>query len=190
MKNNIEDYVLVIPNNIPTNICVDVISRLDNVGWERHRYYDNGERTKESKNGEQEFFVSADETVGSILNQYISNSFNSYFENFPELLSRMTAFSPPRFNKYTTNTLMDKHVDHIRSIFMDGDDDRPRGIPVLSSLSILNDDYSGGEFIMFDDTVIKTDIGTTIVFPSNFLYPHKVNPITDGVRYSCVSWGV
>ena len=52
----------------------------------------------------------------------------------------------------------------------------------------LNDDYEGGEFIMFDDTEIKFDKGDVIVFPSLFLYPHKVEPVKSGIRYSYVSW--
>jgi len=42
--------------------------------------------------------------------------------------------------------------------------------------------------IMFKDTQIKMNTGDVVIFPSNFLYPHKVNPVTKGVRYSCVSW--
>lgn len=37
---------------------------------------------------------------------------------------------------------MRKHYDHIHSIF----DGQRKGIPVLSMLGILNNDYEGGEF--------------------------------------------
>ena len=67
-------------------------------------------------------------------------------------------------------------------------DGNMKGIPTMTCLSILNDDYEGGEFIMFDDMEIKFKKGSTVVFPSCFLYPHLVKPVTKGVRYSCVSW--
>ena len=60
---------------------------------------------------------------------------------------------------------------------------------MLGSLTInLNDNYEGGEFIMFDNHEIKFKQGDLIIFPSNFLYPHKVEPVIKGTRYSFVSW--
>ena len=59
----------------------------------------------------------------------------------------------------------------------------------------VNEDYEGGDFIFFDP-INKKDIihreslkkGTILIFPSNFLYPHSIEPITKGTRYSLVSW--
>ena len=67
-------------------------------------------------------------------------------------------------------------------------DGEKKGIPILSVLGVLNDDYEGGEFIIFDDTEIKFDKGDVLVFPSLFLYPHKVEPVKSGTRYSYISW--
>jgi len=78
---------------------------------------------------------------------------------------------------------MQNHCDHISSLFDDG-----RGIPILSIIGLLNDDYEGGDFIMFDDKKIETKKGDLMIFPSNFLYPHEITPVTKGVRYSFVSW--
>jgi predicted 2-oxoglutarate/Fe(II)-dependent dioxygenase YbiX len=79
---------------------------------------------------------------------------------------------------------MAKHCDHIHDMF----DGKMKGIPTLSIVGFLNDDYEGGEFIMFDDMEIKLKQGDVLIFPSNFLYPHKVNPVTKGIRDSFVSW--
>ena len=67
-------------------------------------------------------------------------------------------------------------------------DGEKKGIPVLSIIGILNDDYEGGELIMFEDEKIDTKKGDLLIFPSNFLYPHEIAPVTEGVRYSYVSW--
>ena len=77
---------------------------------------------------------------------------------------------------------MEENCDHITSLFKDG------GIPILSIIIGLNDNYKGGEFIMFKDKEYKIESGDIIIFPSNFLYPHKVMPVTKGIRYSAVSW--
>jgi len=41
---------------------------------------------------------------------------------------------------------------------------------------------------MWERDEIKLPTGSVLVFPSNFLYPHKVCPVKKGVRYSYVSW--
>ena len=75
------------------------------------------------------------------------------------------------------------HADHIHSMF----DGERKGIPILSVLGVLNDDYEGGEFVLIDEK-INLSKGDIIVFPSNFMYPHKVEPVTKGTRYSYISW--
>ena len=76
------------------------------------------------------------------------------------------------------------HYDHITSLF----DGERRGIPVLSVVGLLNDNYQGGEFVLFKDHKIELKVGDILVFPSNFMYPHRVDQITKGTRYSFVSW--
>jgi predicted 2-oxoglutarate/Fe(II)-dependent dioxygenase YbiX len=51
---------------------------------------------------------------------------------------------------------------------------------------ILNDDYSGGEFKIYDsgESLIKKEIGNTYVF--NVETSHEVTKITDGIRYSLI----
>lgn len=95
-----------------------------------------------------------------------------------------SGFSEIRFNKYKKGQIMSKHSDHIVSLFTG----KNRGIPVLSIIGILNDNYEGGEFIMFDDYEIKFKAGDILIFPSIFLYPHLVKPVKKGTRYSFVSW--
>ena len=56
----------------------------------------------------------------------------------------------------------------------------------ISMSLILNDDYEGGELILFDVGAMKQEVGTMIFFPS-FL-PHEVTPVTKGTRYSLVMW--
>ena len=79
---------------------------------------------------------------------------------------------------------MAEHCDHISSLF----DGNVKGIPMLSIVGQLNDDFDGGEFVMWRDKVIPFETGDVIIFPSNFMYPHRVEPVTKGDRYSYVSW--
>jgi predicted 2-oxoglutarate/Fe(II)-dependent dioxygenase YbiX len=56
---------------------------------------------------------------------------------------------------------------------------------------MLNNDYEGGELCFkLEDKELKitNKPGHLIVWPSSFMFPHKVQPIKKGVRYSIVSW--
>lgn len=76
------------------------------------------------------------------------------------------------------------HVDHCNEI--------PR---TMSMILLLNDDYQGGELCFADpngsnENKVKNKKGRMILWPSNFLYPHKVSPVTKGTRYSIVCWAL
>ena len=57
---------------------------------------------------------------------------------------------------------------------------------------ILNDDFEGGdfEFHLARNEVIKIPAkeNSCIMFPSNFMFPHKITEITKGTRYVIVAW--
>ena len=80
--------------------------------------------------------------------------------------------------KYETGQFYKQHTDSFK--------DRPRAV---SCSFMLNDDYEGGEFAFFDrELVYKVKKGSCIMFPSNFMYPHEVMPVTNGTRYSIITW--
>lgn len=64
----------------------------------------------------------------------------------------------------------------------------------ISIILMLNDNYEGGELIFsnpqmnHEEIIVKPKKGRAIIWPSNFLYPHKVNFVTKGIRYSVVCW--
>ena len=67
-------------------------------------------------------------------------------------------------------------------------DGEKKGIPILTIVGLLNKDYNGGEFVMLEDEIINLEPGDIVVFPSLFLYPHRVNEVLEGTRYSFASW--
>jgi len=58
----------------------------------------------------------------------------------------------------------------------------------------LNDDYEGGDLVFAYQYLnkemkrVSLKKGSICFFPSNFLYPHMIEPITKGTRYSIVAW--
>jgi len=82
--------------------------------------------------------------------------------------------------KYNEGGFYKNHVDHFWS--------HPR---TLSGILLLNNDYEGGEFI-FDlkneKVQFPQNVGDCLIFPSNFMFPHRVNKITKGTRYALIAW--
>ena len=58
---------------------------------------------------------------------------------------------------------------------------------MLSIVGLLNENFKGGNFYI-NNVLIKIKTGDVLVFPSCFLYPHEVKSITQGKRYSFVTW--
>jgi hypothetical protein len=82
--------------------------------------------------------------------------------------------------KYNMGNFYIEHVDSFKEI--------PR---TVSCSIALNDDYEGGEFAFFNrELKYKIKKGSVLMFPSNFMYPHEVMPVTRGTRYSIVTWFV
>jgi hypothetical protein len=80
--------------------------------------------------------------------------------------------------KYGENNFFDDHGDTTFS--------HPRAV---SLIFYLNSDYEGGEIEFPElDLIYKPKGNDVLVFPSNFIYHHKVHSITSGTRYAIVTW--
>ena len=59
----------------------------------------------------------------------------------------------------------------------------------VSCSFVLNDDFDGGEFAFFNQELMyQIPKGSALMFPSNFMYPHEIMKVTNGTRYSIVTW--
>jgi len=190
MKESLKDYILHLDKWIPQNIIDQSIKELsDNNTWERHTYTNSKTFEKKSKNADKELDVcyGTNLTYLKDLQELTWKALEKYIvieKLGGDTFQGWKGFTPIRFNRYKKGQIMSKHQDHIQSLFTG----ERRGIPILSIVAVLNDDYEGGEFIMFDNYEIKFKAGDLIIFPSVFLYPHLVKPVKKGIRYSFVSW--
>ena len=187
LQRNLSDYIKIYHNHIDDDICKQTIDELNAAVWNEHTFDDYDNKTKIKLSGNQELSTSYDNVstkdvlmkqIWEGLNQYIIKDFHFSW------LDGWNGFTPLRFNQYKENKKMAEHCDHI----IINEAGTRKGIPVLSIIGSLNDDYEGGEFIMFQDEEIKLKQGDLMIFPSVFLYPHRVEPVTKGVRNTFVSW--
>lgn len=58
----------------------------------------------------------------------------------------------------------------------------------VSLVAYLNDDYEGGELHFSIQNILYTpQAGDLVIFPSNYMYPHRAMPVKSGTKYSIVT---
>lgn len=191
MNKNLESYVSVFKNMLSTEICDDVMNSLNLCKFNRHIFTNYNKDFTPSDIDPDTYSPHADldsdfdknlykllmDTVYQCLTKYIDTLNFKWYAGW-------NGFTPIKFNRYVASTGMAEHCDHIQDIF----DGSVRGIPVLTVIGLLNDEFNGGELILFEDIEFQLKKGDIIIFPSIFLFPHKVNPLMSGTRHSFISW--
>ena len=191
MEKDLTKYVANYENFLDEDYCKKAVKALKKAEWSTHQFYQAG--TNDYVSYENELSVSwSNIKQRQEIQDKLWEGLHRYLKELPEVagadvnnwFAGWNGYSELRFNKYDKKTQMKLHCDHIHSMF----DGNRKGIPALSLLGCLNDDYEGGELIFWDDTEIELKGGSLLIFPSNFLYPHEVKPVKKGSRYSYVSW--
>jgi len=187
MSYDIRDYVKVYENVFSKDFCKHIAEGLSNEAWVKHSYYDSENNKPIYFDHEPDIsFANPDgkkilqERLWSLIEDYIIKE----HAHFSEWFNSWSGYSEIRFNRYKENEVMLMHWDRIQSMF----DGVRKGIPTLSIVGSLNDDYEGGEFMMWGGQKIDLPAGSVVIFPSNFLYAHQVLPVKSGARISFVSW--
>lgn len=189
MKKNLSDFVVLNKGAISEDLCNQTLKELkESTLWRKHTFtkYVEGNRTDVATE-EDPYQHDAD------LPTVLPGLMQAYWDVIYKYVGKDTGFSwfttwqgfdPLKFIQYTPDTEMRKHCDHIHSMF----DGYKKGVPILTLIGLFNDDFNGGELVLFDDEIVPLEKGDIVVFPSSFLFPHTVQKITDGVRYSAATW--
>lgn len=185
MDKDLRSYLKIYKGFLDLKQCKKTVKELKAAVYHKHAYYDVKKDDHKTFNTDLSVTYQNVSTTPYLmkrtwdsLEQYILKDFNFDWH------SGWNGYMQIRFNKYEVGTEMRNHCDHIHSLF----DGMRKGVPILTILGILNEDFEGGELVMFDDEKLDVKTGDLLVFPSNFLFPHRVDPVTTGVRYSFVSW--
>ena len=176
MKKYIGYYEEVVPHVL----CRDIINY--NFNFQPSTYANHKGKTKTSNER-----VCMDEVWiknGNVYYNDIKAAFEYTIKKYSEEHELFSAIHHTDFrvNKYLKGGFMSKHCDNIHHSH-----GQKYGFPQVSSLLFLNDNYEGGEFVVADE-VYNTKKGSVIIFPSNFMFPHEVKPITKGTRWSIITW--
>lgn len=184
---NINDYIVVFEDVITHNLCDAVLSEFSNEEEWQKTFVGNGQINENIRSAETIIIsyphvIEKNFKVRAKLDKYVFASanfvINKYNKKFPE--AKIEEDSGYELLRYKEGQFYIQHTDSFKA--------RPRAV---SCSFALNDDYEGGEFTFFDrELKYKLPKGSAIMFPSNFMYPHEIMPVTRGVRYSIITWFV
>ena len=182
----LEDFILILDGIIPTELCDAVLSEYKDTDYWISAMTGGG-LDKNARNCsvisisqrellEQNKDVRYD--IDRSLYDCVSDALNKNEQKNPEFQLEIQEDTGYELLRYKTGEFYVQHSDHFKQ--------QPR---TLSCTLCLNDDYDGGEFAFFNREIkYKLKKGSILLFPSNFMYPHEVMPVTSGTRYSIITW--
>jgi len=180
----LKDFIVVMNNIMPPPVINQIMDEYKNcIDWETARVA-SGENTDIrncktlgiSYNGIIEKNQEARYNIDQLMFRMAGNALNQYKLVFSDCVCDKD--SGYELLKYDEGGFYKQHTDSYSV--------RPRS---LACSFILNDDFEGGEFAFFNrELIFKLKKGSCILFPSSFMYPHEIMPVTKGTRYSIITW--
>jgi len=185
----LKDLIHVERNLIPGDLCDHTREVIESREWMSHSWYSATDNSYVSEETMELDVQNITPEMQELFTPLIIQACNTYSEKYSfkgcdrtqEVIHK---FSSIRFNRYSNGQIMRQHIDHIHSLF----DGKDKGIPVLSLILNLNEDYEGADLFFWDNHIVKPGKGDVVIFPSLFLFPHGVTEAKKGKRYSAVCW--
>jgi len=182
---DVKEYIMVVDEAIPLEYCQSLLLEYkDSMEWQNTRIKD--QEIDQSIRSATTILMSTTEVISKNLEvrksldaemfNYAGKTIRQYVNKFPFAVIEQD--SGYELLRYEQNQFYKQHIDSYKL--------QQRSV---SCSFALNDDYEGGEFSFFDRQVTyKLKQGSAILFPSNFMYPHEILPVTKGTRYSVITW--
>lgn len=182
---NVNDYIVVFEEVMTHALCDAILEEFSNEEeWQRTAVA--GGIVREDIRSAETIIISYSQViekntkVRQKLDKYVFASAGLVIKKYNEKFShcRIEEDSGYELLRYKEGQFYTQHTDSFKA--------RPRAV---SCSFALNDDYEGGEWGFFNrEIVTKAPKGSAILFPSNFMYPHEIMPVTKGTRYSIITW--
>jgi Rps23 Pro-64 3,4-dihydroxylase Tpa1-like proline 4-hydroxylase len=184
MSFDLRDYIVVFENMVPDELCNETLEEYKNdhnwVNTTTSGGLSRDIRRCDAINLSDEYVIQKNQekrkSIDNKLFECAGRSIKQYNEKFQ--FAKIQGDSGYTLLRYQEGEFYSEHTDHFLQ--------QPR---IVSCSFTLNDDFEGGEFAFFNrELVYKPPKGSALMFPSNFLYPHEVMPVTKRVRYSIITW--
>lgn len=185
LYSNITDYIVVIKNALTRPLCDAILEEFKNSNEWQDTVVGLGKVEKDVRNCQTivisyPHIIEKNKKVRLKIDKYIFASASKCIKEYNTKFShcKIEEDSGYELLKYPEGCFYIEHTDSFKA--------RPRSV---SCSFILNDDFEGGEFAFFNrEFKYKLEKGDALLFPSNFMYPHEVMPVTKGTRYSIITW--
>lgn len=186
MKNEkLKDYIYIIKNALSDNLCNKILEEYKNTYEWKATLVGAGDvktdiRNCQNINISDQATIQKNKEVRNNLDQLVFCGASSCIKDYNKQFSycKIEQDSGYELLRYSEGCFYKQHVDSFKK--------NPRSV---SCSFVLNDDFEGGEFAFLDrELKYKLEKGDALMFPSNFMYPHEVMPVTKGTRYSIVTW--
>jgi hypothetical protein len=187
----IKNFIKIYDEALPWNVLSSVIN-FANVSKFKETEIGGGENTQVNFDVRKTYTLPVFRESNSLTNVHWFNLLHFYFKNGLQkyikdsniLDCEIKDITNIEILKYQDSGFYTWHVDHFAMI--------PR---TLSCVLLLNNDYEGGNLCFrnpngTDEWEVEVKPNRMIIWPSNFLYPHTVKPVTKGTRYSVVAWAL
>jgi len=176
---NYLEAVVQIDNIVEDIFCKEIIDYYDKIDLKSLGVVDLSDNTSRNVLGKH-LDYKEDKIIFEKINKKIEKVYSFYKIKFPKII--LNKISEIDLLKYDVGGYNKYHVDVYTDI--------PRSLSVIIN---LNNDYKGGDLVFVDQKNKETkrcklNKGSVIFFPSNFMYPHGIEKITEGTRYSIVAW--
>lgn len=184
MSFDLRNYIVVFENIVPDELCEEVLNEYKNdenwVNTTTASGLTRNIRRCDAIDMSDSFIIEQNQEKRKSIDDKLfvcaGNAIKKYNEKFE--YAKIQGDSGYTLLRYQEGEFYSQHTDHFLSA--------PR---IVSCSFTLNDNFEGGEFGFFDRELVYTPPkGSALMFPSNFLYPHEVMPVTRHVRYSIITW--
>jgi predicted 2-oxoglutarate/Fe(II)-dependent dioxygenase YbiX len=189
----IKNFIKIYDDVLPLNVLSNLIRYINTVDFQEAKIVGTENNKHEVNFNIRRTFNYSLEKISnslsnvhwySLLKKLFNSMLKSYAENnnikdFP--LGNVTDIT---VLKYENTGFYTWHTDHCTEV--------PR---TMSCILLLNNDYEGGNLCFRNpdgsgEWEVEVRPNRMIIWPSNFLYPHTVKPVTKGKRYSVVAWAL
>ena len=164
----IQDYIKLYENVLDKEICANII---------KDSNFSEFERASVNKNGIDKIDMGS----RNVYNKRLNNKYEEVvFNSVANILKKYRDDIP---NFFTGAECKDTGYNHL--LYKDSFRREPR---LISISLLLNDNFDGGNFCFFDEHITEKKVGSAVVFPSNFCFPHGVLPVSNGDRHAIITW--
>lgn len=182
---NISDYIVVFDNVITNALCDAILEEYNNNDeWTKavvgYGHVNDMIRNADTIGMSCSSVIEKNLKVRQKIDKYMFASAGLAIKKYKEMFGHCKIDDDSGYEllRYKEGQFYKQHTDSFK--------ERPRAV---SCSFALNDDFEGGEWGFFDrEIVIKPVKGSAVLFPSNFMYPHEIMPVTKGTRYSVITW--